>query len=329
MSRVDEYGLARQSSGRGTPNATMQYWPPVETVEVRDQAVDITVEETIGNRFPAGLDYGTRFFSITPRGVARFASLPRILSGFLGQPDAGAAVSGVYPQVFDPAAAGKIPEWHSMYVVRNDPLAAATPGDAIIDLFTDCRGEQLDIDVEANNYLRFAAQFYGLLLDDDDANPTSSIDTSSRVKFPYVSVFLDDGGGEEEVKCRSWGLTYTNGHDTDQAILGSTELYDLPYGNANCQIRFQPRDGLSAHYRRALETEPESVKIRMIADNGLAAGSRLAFEWIAYAMETVEAPADVNAAEVLKMINVTGRVKYSAGDSKFIQATVNVPVATY
>lgn len=323
MSRVDIYGLARQTAGKGTPVTTMTYFPPVERVEVRDQATDIEIEETQGNRFAAGLDYGTRFFTVAPTFIPRHSSFPRILSGFFGQPTTGAAVSGVYPHVFDVAAAGKIPEWHSMFVVRADPAVD------IIDLFTDCRGEELSVDVAANGYMRATARWLALTLDDTQPAPTPTTDASGRIKFPHALIYLDDGGGEVAVACQSWGFTYTNGHDTDQAVLGSTELYDLPHGNATCQIRFTPRETLSEHYRRALLTEPESIQVRMVANNGLAAGNLREVEVIAYAMETTEAPADVEASEVLKMITVTGSVKYDTVTSKFIQATVKNTVASY
>lgn len=323
MARSDIFALARQATGQGTPDLTPDYYVPAEGVDPDVDRETIAVEETSGDRFPTGLEYGTRFFTINARLAPRMNSLPRLLSAWMGQPTTGAPVSGVYPHVFDPTVAGKQPEWHTIAAVRSDP----TP--AIVDFFTDCRGDRFTLTFAANDAPRLNGTLIGIGLDDTQSAPTPTHDTSERQKFHNALVYLDDGGGEAVFACAVWALEYGNNLDTDNAVLGSRELYALPFGNADAQVTFSPRVDLSDHYRRALLEDPASIKVRLIADNGLAGALHRQVEVIVPALETVSAPAPIDGSSVLKMVEVTARAKKNESDGKFCTVTVRNAVATY
>src|SRR5213082_1653928 len=156
MSRVDFVGLARQPAGQGTKVTTMEYFVPVESSSVNQNREELTIEETVGNRFPTGLDYGTRYFEVPMSGAPRMASIPRVISGFLGQPTTVAGAGGdvgAYTHTFDPTVAGKVPEFHSIFAVRKDP------NPAIVDLFWDARGNELALNVAPNDFLKMEANW--------------------------------------------------------------------------------------------------------------------------------------------------------------------------
>jgi len=322
MARQDEFGLARQTTGKSvTATSTMNYWVPVEEADEGQEREEIIVEETLGNRFPTGLDYGTRFFRITVRCAFRMDALPRILSAFVGQPTTTGA--GPFVHTHTPEVAGKIPEWMSMFLVRNDPSPA------IIDLFFNARGDELEIIFEPNQAPRLNATFIALDLDDAQANPTSTMDVSERQKFYNTTATIAlDGGGATAITLARWALRYRNNHDTDEAVLGSRSLYDLPFGNADCEVEFSPRQDLAIHYRRQLQLNPASAKIVLTADNAGAGVADREVIATVYACEYIEAPAPVRAGEVLKMVPITARAKLD-GAGKFVDIAVKNNVTTY
>lgn|SRR5574337_1254054 len=322
MSRIDKFGIARQASGKGlAATTTMDYFIPVESSDEDQEREEIIVEETLGNRFPTGLDYGTRFFRVPVNCSFRMASAPRLMSAFLGQPTSAAA-GAVFNHTFDPTVAGKIPEWCSMYVVRRDP---STP---IVDLFFNARGEQMEIVFEPNQAPKLNGQFIALDLDGTQSDPAATVDVTERQKFYNTTVQIDTGSGLTTIKVARFAITYTNNHDTDQAILGSRSLYDLPYGNADCQVEFSPRENLSTYYRQALLADPTSTKLVLTADNGLAGAASRKFTFTVYACEYIDAPAAVSGSEVLKMIPVTARAKLD-GSGKFVDSVVTNAVTSY
>jgi hypothetical protein len=176
VSRVDIVGLGRQVTGRGTKVTAMDYYVPVESAGVDQDATELTIEETVGNRFPVGLEYGTRFFNVPMVGAPRLASLPRVLSGFVGQPTT-TGTTPTYTHTQDPVLAGKIAEWHSIFVVRKDPVPP------IVDLFWDARGNSIALDVAPNDFLRMEANWIALQLDDQQSSPIATTDLTHRTKF--------------------------------------------------------------------------------------------------------------------------------------------------
>lgn len=327
MSRVDAVGLARQTAGLGTKVTTMEYYVPVESTEVNENQDTLSIDETVGNRFPLGIDYGTHFFELPLAMAPRLASMPRVLSAFLGQPTS-VTTTGTTVHTQDPTAATKVPEPHSLFVVRKDPSPVIT------DLFWDARGNELEINIAPNDFMRANASFIALDLDQAQSAPTVTTDTTNRRKFyeAVVSISTDSPGGGSTFTAESvggWGVTYSNSLDTDEGILGSQKLYSLPYGNASCEVRFSPRSNLSTHYRRALTTSPTAIGVKMVATGPIISGAVAEnFTVTANAVEVTEAPAPVSGADVLKMIEVTAQARLDS-TSKFVTFSTTNAVATY
>ena len=252
-------GLARQDAGKGDKTTTMEYFVPVESAGITTNRETLEIQETTGTRFPIGIDYGTRYFEIPLSGAPRVASLPRILSAFLGQPVS--ATAGAHKaHTFDPTLAGKIAEWHSIFAVRNDP------NPPIVDLFYDCRGT-VALNIAPNDYLRFDATFFGLHLDDAAAAPVPTTDMTNRKKFSEANVAISVDGGttfNDQVSA-GWGITYNNNLDTDEAMLGSRDLYALPEGNVDLEVRFSPRESMNTFYRQYLQADPSQIAVKLTA----------------------------------------------------------------
>lgn len=323
MSRIDVVGLARQPAGAADKQTAMDYYIPVESATAEPDRTELTIDETTGTRFPVGLEYGTSFYNVTAQGAPRLASLPRVLSGFVGQPDTTGTTDFVHLQ--DPTLAGKIPEWMSIFVVRNDPSPP------IVDLFFDARGNTIALDVAANDFLRMDAAWIALNLDGTQAAPIATTDLSHRTKFAECTVEISTDGGAAwaSVLTAGWGVTYNNNLDTDNAVLGSRNLYGLPTGNADCEVRWSPRETLNAQYRRALLSDPEQISLRMTATASDGSGS---FVVLVHSCEIVTAPANISGADVLKVIEITARARLGTigpAAGKFVDFTTTNAVASY
>jgi len=320
MSRIDFVGLARQTAGMGTKVSTMEYFVPVESANVTLNRETLEIEETSGTRFPIGIDYGTRYFEIPLAGAPRPASLPRILSGFLGQPSSAVA-GGHNAHTFDPTLSGKIAEWHSIFAVRSDPSPP------IVDLFYDCRGNELQLNIAPNDYLRFDSTWYGLHLDDTAVSPTPTTDLTKKTKFSEAIVEISNDGGTTwgtPVVCAGWGFTYNNNLDTDEAVLGTRELYAMPMGNADLEVRFSPRQSINTFYRQNLQADPSQIAVRMTATH--ASGNKIMVT--AHNCEITDAPAAISGADVLKMIEIVARGSLSPA-GKVITVVVTNDVVSY
>lgn len=328
MSRVDIVGLAKQSAF-GTKTTVMEHYPPEVSMDITDNRQALTIEETIGSRFPTGLDYGTRYFDLAINGAFRPASGPRMKSGFLGAPDTVAGTAGdtgSFVHTFDPTLAGKTPVPHSLFGVRKDPSPA------IVDLFWDALGNTFDETYAPNAYVLGTYNWIALDLDDTQSAPSPSRDTSARWKFSQVAVFVNlAGAGEVAVKCASASVSYNNNLDTDEAILGSRKLYALPVGNADCEIKFSPREALNTYYREALKADPTTSSLRIVATGPAIAGTTKFFtvETDVSAFEITDAPASISGADVLKMVEVTGRAKLDDVTGKFVKQIYTNATASY
>lgn len=327
MSRVDAVGLALQDGGLGVEEATMEYFIPVETADVNENPTDLTIEETIGTRFATTLDRGTRFFDVPMAGALRAASGVRLLSGFICEPVTTGG--GPYVHTMDPTVADAAPQLHSSFVVRNDPISVGQ--DAIVDLFYDMLGNQLDITINANDYVKFNAAWIALNIDGDQDAPDVTADTTPKLKFDevVVSTSVNDGTAWTTLLAAAAGVTYQNNLDTDEAVLGSRSLYALPYGNADAQVTFTARSDMLTWYRAALAADPADLGVKMVATNGATI-----VEFLLASVQEITAPAPVSGADVLKGVDVTCRAhldSLGAGPNagKFFSAIITNAVATY
>ena len=322
--RSDVVGLGKQTAA-GTKNTTAEYFPPVETTEPAHSREIIEQEETTGVAYPAGIDYGVEFWTIGIKGAARVASFPRLLSMFYGQPTTSTPDATNAPTARQHLFPMNAPKEHSVYVARKDP----TP--PITDLFWDVIGDELTMSIVTNGFLMFDGKAVARMLDDTQSAPVATYDASARMAFDQIKVYISvDGGAEAEVKCRNYSCTTKNSVQTDDDVLGQRTLQKLYEGNRNADVKFTVAEALSTHYRRALQSDPAKVKLRMEALGATIGGAvKFKVEQTVYACEYLEAPANVNAGERLKSIEISARARYDETVSKFIETAVVNTVASY
>lgn len=321
--RDDVLGLAKQVDLE-TPQTVMEYFPGITTASRGHTPSHIEEEETTGTRYPEGIELGSEFWAPTAAGPIRYGALPRILSSFFGAPVTttpdGAGAPTARQHAF---GAGVAPVPHSIL------MAAEDPNPAIVDLFEGALGNTLSLSADVGQFMRWNAAWVAKDLDDAQPSPVVVRDVTKRIAFTKAKAYLSvNGGAEAEVKVGGWSLEYSNGITPDDFVLGSTRLFDNEEGNAACTVRFSPRQTLSTHVRRALKADPDSVKVRLEA-LGPVIGAAVAYkiEVVVYACEYLSAPADLSAAEKLKMVNVEARAKLSGAE--FVDVNVVNEVATY
>jgi hypothetical protein len=321
--RKDSLGIAKQVD-LATEQTVMEYFPPVTDVTCAPQRQTMTVEETTGTPFPTGLEYGTEWWQVNAKGAARYASLPRLLSAYLGAP-----VTTTPDNVGAPTgrkhafAAANAPVPHSLLVSRVDP------NPAIIDLAFGAIGDALTVSVDPNGYLMYDATLAALGNDQARPAPVVTLDQSQRVKFYEVVAFISvNGGAETAFKCAGFSAAYSNNIDTDEAILGSQSLYTVSDQNKDLELNFTVRDNLNQQYRRNLQATPDSVKIRLLATGALIGGAvNFSVELITYASEYIDAQAAVSASSRLKSIPIKARAKLDPTTGKFFEVNVQNAVA--
>jgi hypothetical protein len=321
--RNDIFTLAKQAD-LDTKQAVPEFQPPVQSVDVQHNRETVTYEETTGTRFPAADEYGTEFWTLTAKGAARMASLPRLLSAFLGSPVSTATADATAKKHdFDPVGKSLVP--HSAFVVRKDP------NPAIVDLFYGILGNKLTLSVNPNGFLEYEAELIAKYLDPAQAAPAAALDASPRIKFDQAVVYISvNGGAEAAVKCGAWQVAYDNAIDTDEAVLGSTQLYTIAEENAGCDVSFSPREQLSTYYRRALQATPDEIQLRLaVTGSIIGTGIAYAMEWKVLSCRELDAPANISAADRLKMVQVSAKAHLDSTSGKFVTASVTNKQASY
>jgi hypothetical protein len=330
MSRSDVVGLAKQTAF-GTMNTTPSYYVPVESADTSQNQETMSIDETIGNRFALDPDYGSRTFGVTLAGAVHPTSFPRILSGFMGADTMTTPSGGVTARqhAFDPVA-NPSRVWHSMLVGRNIP---STLGGAVTDLYYDCLGDSLGMTVEANNYMRYTASFVGRKLDTAQTFPVSpTVDSSSKFPFYQVIAYMTIGAGAEAAfNCSTASVTLNNNIDADYVVLGSTDVYDVQFGNAAIDVSFEIREALGTHYRESQTVPRTKHALRIVATGALIEGA------INYVVEfnvprffyNGDTSLPVAAGDAAwKGMTVTGTASYDSATSKAITARVVNTVST-
>lgn len=326
MSRLDLAGLAKQGAGFGTKVTTMEYYLPVESASGDPNRSIMTKEETDGSRFPTDSEYGSRFFEVSMAGASRIASLPRLLSGFMGAPTTTTPAGGTTSRkhAFDPVGKTLVP--HSIDLGRRDP----SPG--LNDLFWDAIGNELTLSVSPNDWLSFDGAYIAKELDQAQAMPSGSYDLSRRLAFHTVTAFISiNGGSETALTLADYSLTLNNGIDTDQVVLGSRSLFKVKEGNADADLSFTVKSTLDTHYRRALlDADPDNVKIRLVATGPIIeAAIAYQVEVIVYRCQYLEAPAPIDASDTLDDIAISAHVAYDPGATKFVDVNVTNTTTSY
>jgi hypothetical protein len=325
VSRIDYVGLAKQEE-LGTAVTEMEYFPPQTEFSPTRNAELLTLEETLGDRFPEQKDPGTEFFEANWAGAVHMASFPRVASAHFGAPDSG--VDGdLNSHLFDPTLIdpNDIP-FHSLIQARKDP----TP--AIFDFLYDALVNTLSMNVDVNTYLTYAAAWVAISRDADAELPDVIRDTSRRLNFKHARVYVSiNGGVEAELKVGKWGFESTNNLVSDPGetgILGSAHLDELPVGNAGCTATFTVRDKsqLSDYYLRAFQTEPDSIALRMTALHPVTLEK---VEFKVYSCNEIDAPAPGSATNVLRGIDISAEAHKDTDTGKFVTLELVNDVAAY
>lgn len=328
MSRIDAVGWAKQTVA-GTKQTTAEYFTPVESVDVTPQRDEITVDETTGHRYPSPLEYGIQYWKLKFDLRPRLGSFPRVLSTFFGAPTTttpdGAGAPTAKKHTF---GAGVAPVPHSIYVVRKDPAPAIT------DLFYDVYGDDVELSMDPSGVLKATANMIALNLDATQTAPTVTLDTSARVQFDQVVAMVSvNGGAEAPLSVRSFNCKYSNAIDTDAGkVLGSRLLAGTKEGNAEEELTLVVADNtqFSAWYRRNQNTDPDKVKVRLVATGALIASAQsFLWEHDVYAAEVTDAPANIDAGQRLNEVQVKFRCRYDDSVSKFVEHVVENTVASY
>jgi hypothetical protein len=234
-------------------------------------ATNLTLDETIGNRFGLDPDPGSRTYDVAMAGAVHPNVRPRPVR--------------VHGPVDDDDAR------------RRHPVAPARlrPGrDADGDLaHDDARSRRPDtrhrrhavgrarrhdhVSVAPNEYMLFDASFVARKLDDAQTTPTPTIDGTTKVRSTTSSrTSTIDGGSEAAVSLESFSLTLSNNIDRDFVVLGSAEVYSLAQGNADISGSFTIREALNTHYRNSLVTDgTKKYKIRILATGRSSKGRSL------------------------------------------------------
>lgn len=321
--RKDSIGMAKQVD-LATKQTVMEYFLPAGQATRGYSPSHMEEDEFTGTRYPEGIEVGTEHWAPTAQGPVRFGSFPRLLSSFFGAPVTTTPDAGGAPTGRKHAFTTGLPLPHSLL------LAAVDPNPDIVDLIFGALGNTLSLSIDPNGFLKWSAAWAAGGLDDTQAAPVVVRDVTKRIGFAKAKAFLSvNGGAETEVKVASWGLEYSNGITPDDFVLGSSRLYTLEEGNASSTVRFAPREALSTHFRRAMKAEPDSVKVRLLAEGAvIGAAVKYSVEVIQNACEYISAPADLNVAERLKMVNVEARGKISSA-GQFCEVNVQNEVAAY
>lgn len=323
--RSDIVALAKQSAA-GTENSTPAVYIPVTTADMTTDATNLTLDETIGNRFGLDPDPGSRTYDVAMAGAVHPNSFGRVLSGFMGgstmtTPGGG---STSRQHVFDPVATPTV-IWHTMTLARVDP----TPD--IVDTPWDALGDTLTISVAPNEYMLYDAAWVARKLDDAQTTPTPTIDSSAKFKFSDVVVYFSiDGGSEAAVSCESVSLTLSNNIDRDFVVLGSAEVYALAQGNADVSGNFVIREAMATHYRNSLVIDgTKKYKIRVLATGGIIEGSiHYVVEFIVERATLTPASVPLSASDVLKGLSIDFTGAFSTATSKALTARIVSTVTT-
>lgn len=335
--RDDAFGIAKQAGsgagGLGTENTTMGYWVPVESAERGLNQETMEAEETIGHPFALDIAHGVRYFNPTATGKVREAALPLLLASFLGAPATSTPDGTLAPtarkHVHDPVAR---PTPLALSLALLNRMDAYGVGDD--DLYTilwDAIGSELTLSASVNDWLSFEAAWVAKFYDDVTSLPSPTPDASRRFPFHEIKVYASvNGGSEAELHCSDWSLNFNLNVPTDDAVLGSRDLFRVAPGNRDGELTFTAKEKVDVYFKRVIAADPDNLKIRMVA-LGPVIGGAVAHkvEVIAYRSQLTDGTVDVSAGDQLTGAEFTAHVAYDSTLSKFVDVEVTNTVASY
>lgn len=320
MSRRDEFGFGLQHDLE-TANNTVVFSPPVLSGGLSPDREEMNIDETMGSRAPSAQDYGGYVFDGDVEAAARPNHLGGIFSMFWGEPVGSDPVTGtpsVYEHEWDPLIAD--PVFATVVTKANDP------NPAIVNKFIGALGNELTINVAANEYLTYTANMVArqIIL---DPTPTPSMTREALPKWTFtdVNVLLGVAGATPEViKCKEWELGFNNNLVTDEFILGTPLVDSIPLGDIDMTAMFRPTRDISDHNRRWLKTNPELIQLQLQVSGRLigATTERYKLTIDIGALETVEADVPLDGSETLRDVEVNCRCILNEDTGKLLTAKI-------
>jgi len=331
MSQRDSIGIAKQTAF-GTKQATPEYYLDAESATV-DGAPDLmAIDSTVGYSYPQPLEAGTQTYKVTLNVLPRAASLPRLLSAYLGAPTTTTVDVSAKQHAFDPVAAAGVAPYLSALVSRVDPVTD------INDLLYDLRGSKFTISTKSGEMVKASFDFLGANNDNTQSTPTPTLDATERFKWHQMKLYANiAGAGEAEIKVNSMEFNYDTLIEDDHYILGSQSLASIPIGTAQAAgLKFtlteEDASSFSSWYRRALLSSSRPSIVYRIACLGSLVGAttqQAGFEIKMWNSEVLTAPADIDAKTRMRQIEITNRADYDKTNAKFVTINAWNTVATY
>jgi hypothetical protein len=325
MSKADRVYAALQEDGAlKTPRAgtaTNILSPPVATEGLTLSREAVELDETVGSRAPTAQEYGGRVYEGDIELAARPDSFGLFLSMVLGPPTTTVVLADtVWKHVWNPIAGGNPgPLPATIWTINKDPDVD------IIDKFVGVKGNEMNLSVEANAYLMATIACVGYLLDPTATEPAGiPQDLTRKWVYHQVSALMTVGAGSEvSVPLLDYSLDYSNNIVTDQFVLGSKEVENLPEGNIEPEVTFTPAADIVGHYRRSLLDTPEDVRLRLKAEGGVISGiHKFTFEVDLKRLQYTEAPVEIDAGETLNGVEVTAAPVLTESGTGFMEISI-------
>lgn len=319
MSRRDEFGFSLQEDLE-TAADVITFSPPVMSGGLSPDREEMDIEETMGTRAPGPQEYGGFIFDGDVEAAARPNHLGGIFSMFWGEPVTDQPEVATAPTIFehewDPLIAD--PVFGTVVTKANDP------DPIIVNKFIGALGNELTLNVSANEYLTYTANMVArqIVLDPTPV-PSMTREALPKWTFTDVNVLLGvEGATPEVIKCKEWELEFNNNLVTDEFILGTPLVDSIPLGDIEMNAMFRPTRGISGHNRRWLATNPELIQLILQVSGRIigATTHRYTLNIEIGALETVEADVPLDGSEVLRDVEVNCRCIINEDTGKLLVA---------
>lgn len=326
MSKADYIAIGLQRVGATyikTARATPDYAPPISGEDITMNREVLEADETIGARAPVAQEYGGRIFSGGINFFARAKSSPIFASLAFGDPTSTLVASATTSRdhVFDPLDTGIVPNQGTLWIVRADPSPR------IATQLVGAKGGEFNLAVEANGYLGGSLGVSGARLVTDAAEPTLTAaerDPGKKWSFALSDLQIGvNGVALAPIQVTQFSLTYNNNLVEDLFVLGDVEVDDIPVGNITAETTFTPTRNLNDHYKRQFADSPDDLHLSLLAQNpaileDLATDTHEELEIDIKRAHVQDAPANVNAAETLRSVQVTASPVYDDVTSQLL-----------
>jgi hypothetical protein len=177
----------------------------------------------------------------------------------------------------------------------------------------------------------------GANYDDTLSAPSVTLDATERFKWSQAKMYASiNGGGEAEVKINAFDWTYNTNLEDDHFVMGATHVAALPVGDQSSALKLtvteESASTLLSWYRMALKTSGrDSVVFRLAVQGSLigATTQTAGFEIKGYFGEIIDAPAQIDAKNRLRQVDLGVRFNYATASSKFVDFTCYNVVTAY